>query len=170
MTARWHNLIRFTMAAWILMLSLVSSMTFVHTHSSGDGIHHHHQHQSDHATRVHGHCHRLGPCAEESATRDLAPTVSHAHIWLFVADFHFPLPDKDRDSEHPPSDYQLGLPLPKVALNGDAIGDFAVQPDETNSVLATATGNASQRRTGGPAPPKYLCDQARHERSGVLLS
>jgi len=170
-----ENLIRWTLAAWMLAATSATSSTFVHGHSDGGRFHRHDSHDyarsqslpsdaihDDHDSNLslsaadvhrHGCLGLLGviTCHSVPAEPSGSPEKSSSGMYTIVAVSLFS---------------QTARTLSKgLATDHSLLAAVAV-------ILTGCVGESKQHEAhcAGIAPASPLCDRARHERSGVQLA
>ena len=153
-----------------------------HEQPDSDEHDHEHGHQHDAAAISDHHEHHHEPPAhdDESAGGGLEPASAHLHFSIAGVDFSFPLPSHDgSDGPLSPTGDNAGcfgivrltddtVTVPRVDLS-DVI-DLSTPAPPAIASLVDATQHAARWRCVRAADRTHLCDSARCERSGVLLT
>ncbi len=132
-----------------------------HVHDAKSGPVHDEHHEHDHPHAVH-------------AASELSDACSHAHFWWFGFQLMSP-PDSGSDDSEPQR-------LQELAISPLSTGPASVASTQQSQQLAAALWAAAEIETrlgslhfadpfaSVPAGAVFLCDAARHERSGVQLA
>lgn len=149
---------------------------FIHSHEGGGDTGHQHDERTVAVVDEHGHSHD-GPFHEHhppvaSDTSLLGGLVSHLH-WDFLGiDLSMPLPAEDQRGDRVGEQDQVLIRLteemPRPSRDANLLVAFPATLSEAK--LDCAAAEASPSLPPGFTAAIPLCDAARFERSGVLLS
>ena len=175
-------MLRLTFAATLLLLQL-SPPALIHAHALTPArqteLGHTHASSPSHAHR-HGagssHCHSHGT-KQEPQSGEISQVTPHLHLYLLGFEFALPIsgdaPRSPNDSDSNQFEATTGV---SIRLLGDAstlsaapwnlLGFLSASLPAT--VCGTFCQTAQAQFATNDAPP-WLCDAARHERSGVQL-
>ena len=168
----------------VMEMPVVSPPALRHSHPDGDT-----SHRYDVATvKLHGHSHAHGPrhshssgqghrteaakakhSHDDRASHSAQSPVEHYHVFWFGFEFSMPLPAPEHsDSPRTMANVEQWVPLiseiilPDAATDGSSvrIADLAMPTGLTPRLPARPLQKSATA---------WLCDTARHERSGVLV-
>lgn len=163
--------LRAVLAAWLLVMATSGSTVRVHAHELV-ADHTTHQHKAGTAcTCSHG---PEPACSADDQLRD----TPHTHLQVFGLEFSLPRSGALHQSPVPEHRCSLSCLLPGMQHTGLAVPFVRVLSDQGHPLLLTlptmdADGSSLQRVIVMSAQvpiAAYLCDAARHERSGVQLA
>lgn len=182
----WSETILTMFLALSVLAGSVMPPAFAHSHAAGDATHEHtaaagradhshgHHHAHPHGAGHHHHHDHAPATTEHAVPQTLHDHTPHWHITFWFVDLNFPsLPTPEGDST---VDGQLPVVVAPLVDPSQAaqIDDAAALPagldtanvHPTDAVVVTSAGPV--RRTASCRT--LLCDTARRERSGVLLT
>lgn len=183
----WSRTSLTILLALTVLTGSVTPPAYAHSHPSGDRPHghgdgkehvdhdHSHSHHHHHGTGHHHHHHQVGQSQTSESSQSFGDSDRHWHISLVFFDLTLPtLPmpngESGEDGKQPAVVARL-VDLSRIALIqfdsslwSAAIDAAAV--DSTEAVVA----NLARIRRHSPPTRILLCDSARRERSGVLLT
>jgi hypothetical protein len=161
------------LAAWMLVASTVMSSTYVHSHDEGSLAHNHDGHHSDLSTSTsivhHDSC-------EDDLILSAVDSHQHGCLVLLGTITYQSTPEKSSNSEekHP---FGWETIIAASAAQNVRFLARSLAPDysEMSSPAVLSIGCVCEIKLLGhscnkTAPVIFLCDRARHERSGVLLA
>lgn len=169
-----ENVVRWMLAAWMLLATSVTSSTYMHGHSDGNLSH---QHDASDGTLFRS----FAPAAsygDHNTDVSLAAVDTHRHgcLVLLGTIAHQPMPCEPSDShEKSPSGLETIVGV-STAQGGRILSkNLAVDhsgPTPLGVISTDCICESKQHATvcAGVAPASTLCDRARHERSGVQLA
>jgi hypothetical protein len=165
--------LRWTLAAWMLLAMPLSSLTFVHQHAGGDASHHHET--ADHTP--------LPPAAplalDDDHRTDLGISTVDAHCHgclplLGTVTYQSGAGNPSDSHEKVPRclDAAVVLTLSGARAVSTIMAVNHLLPIAPTAVVLDSVGESTLPISChfAIAPASLLCDRARHERSGVLLT
>jgi hypothetical protein len=169
-----ENVLRWMLAAWMLLATSVTYSTYVHGHSGGNLAHGHGKSDCT-LSRSFAQAAFFGGYNNDVS---LSAVDIHRHGWLMLlgAIAHQPMPGEPSDShEKAPNGWETivaisGAQSARTLAKGLTVDHSGLASLAVFSI--SCIGESKQRETlcAGLAPASPLCDRARHERSGVQLT
>jgi len=168
-------MLRLTFAALLLILQL-SPPALIHAHAVASASEHSHEAISAHAHRHGAHGHSHGP-KREGGSNEVAHVTPHLHLYLLGFEFELPISgDAPRSPNDNASNHFEATTGVSIRLLDDASTLSAapwnllvfLSAFPPTTICGTLCQTAQAQFTAHDAPP-WLCDSARHERSGVQL-
>jgi hypothetical protein len=169
-----ENALRSMLAAWMLLATSATSSTFVHEHHGGSVAHEHGE-----AGCAPTHCHWLPDCADNhdgEVSSAAADVHRHGTLRLFGAVLPMPPSGPSGSCE---KDFSGGCetivalsaaPSVRNLLRGLAVEQTGSVSTATVPIGCVCETSPTAFSCARVAPVSFLCDRARHERSGVLLA
>jgi Ni/Co efflux regulator RcnB len=153
-----------------MLAGLFASPAIQHTHTDAENSHTHVKHD-EHDEHTHNHSHDDSSSDKEDS---VLSAMSHLHFnWL---GFDFTLPKRPYDSENGEQTDETIVFISANSTEATLLSHFStfIKPLTFNNIsgsFTAITANASTALYSGYAESHYfLCDTARGERSGVLLT
>lgn len=160
--------------AWLLAVMVlggsISPPAYRHAHAGGDVAHVHQSQLSQRQPHHHGHSHHGHPHHHHHATHDtdITAATAHSHVAIFGIEFTLPSSDEDNSDPSDPRHHDLlcDIHVPRVftATEEDRLNTSATPPILPGGITCSPRWRAQVQWT---VPFAFLCDIARHERSGV---
>jgi hypothetical protein len=168
------NAFRWILAAWMLLVTSIASLTFVHGHQGGNLSH---QHDRSDCTLSRSFVPTALPGGQDG-NMSLSAVEVHRHGCLMLLDavIYHPVPGEPNGSHGTSPN---GLETIVAVSVAQGVRAFSKVVNVDHSGLASLAGvsidcvcESKQPKSlcAGTAPASPLCDRARHERSGVQLT
>jgi hypothetical protein len=163
------------LAASLLAATTLATPSVVHSHSDGQRPHDHDPGECGFNESAKRHVHRAAHHHDHEAIPDADHL--HEHAYLLFLGCAIPLPESEQSDgsqrgSHPDRELLFAVPF-RNELPRSAGGSFPLQWWFTAAADNHLPCDVVVEQEGAPsivAPVPFLCDRARHERSGVLLA
>ena len=170
-----ENGLRVWLAASLLAATTLAIPSFVHSHSGGQRPHDHDPGERGLSESVKRHVRR----AEHHYHHEAVPDAHHLHehAYLVFLGRTIPLPESEQSDgshrgSHPECELLYAVPF-RNEMPRSAGGSIHLPWWFTSAADNHLRCDVVVEQEGAPsivAPAPFLCDRARHERSGVLLA
>jgi hypothetical protein len=166
-----EKVLRWMLAAWMLLATSVTSSTFMHNHSGGDMSHQHDRSDSQSSVLLAVHDSHDGDVSSSAAD-----VHRHGCLALFGAVTYLPMPGGPTGSGGKSlAGWETMVAVSasqdvRTLAKGLTIDHSGLASLAVLSTSCICESKQHETLCAGAAPASPLCDRARHERSGVQLA